>query len=130
MHKVKLLLASAALALTGGLVHAQTEADPPQGGTEGMDPAGMDMNEMPPAMQDFMGAMDTMMQNMPTDSSGDPDVDFLRMMIPHHQSAIDMARVVLEQGDDPKVKIIAKQVIADQEAEIAEIRTLLESMSP
>ena len=42
----------------------------------------------------MMGAMDGM------EPTGDADADFLLMMIPHHQSAIDMARVELEQGDD------------------------------
>ena len=38
--------------------------------------------------------------------SGDPDVDFARMMIPHHQSAIDMARIELEHGKDATLKAL------------------------
>ena len=50
--------------------------------------------------------------------SGDADVDFLAMMIPHHQGAIDMARLVLQHGDDPLARRLAEDIIASQQAEI------------
>jgi uncharacterized protein (DUF305 family) len=56
------------------------------------------------------------------------DADFLLMMIPHHQSAIDMARVQLEQGQDEATRAMAQEIIDAQEAEIAEMRTMLEGM--
>lgn len=50
--------------------------------------------------------------------SGDRDVDFLAMMIPHHQGAIDMARLVLIHGKDPLTRSLAAEIIASQQAEI------------
>jgi uncharacterized protein (DUF305 family) len=68
-------------------------------------------------------AMDRMMRAMHgAPASGDPDRDFLAMMIPHHQAAIDMARAVLVHGRDPMVRRLAEEIIASQQAEIDGMR--------
>lgn len=64
-------------------------------------------------------AMGTMMKNMAVPYTGDSDVDFLKSMIPHHQGAIDMAKVALRFAKDPEVLKLAQDVVTAQESEIA-----------
>jgi len=67
----------------------------------------------------FQAANAKMHEGMAIDFTGDADADFVRGMIPHHQGAIDMAKVVLEHGTDPEVRKLAEGIIAAQQAEIA-----------
>jgi uncharacterized protein (DUF305 family) len=124
-----ILLAGGTLVLAAGLAWAQD--DTAAEGDAMMDHGAMgqmDMSQMPAHMQGMMGAMQNMMETMPMESSGDADADFLLLMIPHHQSAIDMARAELEHGDDEETRAMAEQIIAAQEAEIAEMRAMLERL--
>jgi uncharacterized protein (DUF305 family) len=57
--------------------------------------------------------------------SGNPDVDFLAAMIPHHAGAVEMARLVLLHGRDPLVRRLAEEIIAGQQAEIAAMEARL-----
>ena len=71
----------------------------------------------------MMQAMDRMDSGMraakPTD---DPDRDFAAMMIPHHQGAIDMAKVELIYGHDPILRRLAEGIIVEQQQEIELMR--------
>jgi uncharacterized protein (DUF305 family) len=72
-----------------------------------------------PATKAFKAANDQMHKAMDVAYSNDADADFVRGMIPHHQGAVAMAKVVLAHGKDPELKKLAEGIIADQEKEIA-----------
>lgn len=76
-----------------------------------------------PAYARYTGEMDAGMQRMMADMhapgrSGNVDIDFLAMMIPHHQGAVEMARLELIHGRDPATRRLAEDIIASQTIEI------------
>ena len=72
---------------------------------------------------DMDKGMARMMQDMHEPGyTGNPDRDFLAMMIPHHEGAVDMARLLLIHGRDPLVRQLAEGIIASQTIEIAGMR--------
>nr|WP_103174622.1 DUF305 domain-containing protein [Paracoccus sp. SY] len=85
-----------------------------------------DAGDAPEFTGAYVEAMDAMhgpmMEGVMAD---DPDTAFVRGMIPHHQGAIDMARIVQQHGDDPQTKAWAEQIIAAQEREIVEMEAWL-----
>jgi hypothetical protein len=62
--------------------------------------------------------------------TGDADRDFARMMIPHHQGAIDMALVELRYGKDERLKRLAQEIIVEQQQEIAVMHLALGDALP
>jgi uncharacterized protein (DUF305 family) len=98
-----------------------------------MDPAAMQkmMQDMMPSpndaasTKDFKAADMQMMHNMHVPYTGNPDVDFRTHMIPHHQGAVEMAKVALKHAKDPETKRMAQKIIDDQEKEIAEMQDWL-----
>jgi len=67
-------------------------------------------------------AMKRMMTDMAVNPTGDVDADFVAMMVPHHQGAIDMAVAVLRHGRNPQIRRLAQEIIVIQQQEIAAMR--------
>ncbi|WP_373376837.1 DUF305 domain-containing protein [Cupriavidus nantongensis] len=67
-------------------------------------------------IDDAMNVMHHGMTQAPT--NGNPDHDFVAMMIPHHQGAIDMAKALLLYGKDPALRNLAQGIITEQQNEI------------
>jgi len=79
-----------------------------------------------PSSLAFHGINQKMHEAMNVTFTGNADVDFVKGMIPHHQGAVDMAKVVLAFGNDPEIRKLAETVIQAQEAEIAMMRAWLQ----
>ena len=75
-------------------------------------------------------AMRRMDAGMLVEPTGDPDRDFARMMIPHHQGAVDMALAELRFGKDERLRRLAQGIIVEQRQEIAVMRSILGEKPP
>jgi len=84
-----------------------------------------------PAWGDLMGSMQKMDVAMGSvEPSGNDDVDFTRLMLPHHQAAIDMAKAELLYGKDPQMRRLAQEIITDQQSEIELMQLWLKQHRP
>ena len=81
--------------------------------------------EETPFLAENNAAMSKMMDGMAVKSSGDVDVDFVAMMVPHHQGAIDMAHAELRYGHNEQLRRIAQEIIVEQQQEIAAMHLAL-----
>lgn len=127
------------LALTFGgslAAHAQHHAPAMPGMTHSM--AGMASMKMAHAaalgtpvaafqhgMDSVMVVMDEGMRRMDGASPADIDASFAAMMLPHHQGAVDMARLQLLYGRDPALRRLAQSIIAEQQVEIQQMQAWL-----
>jgi uncharacterized protein (DUF305 family) len=78
------------------------------------------------ASKAYNDAMMKMHEKMSMKPTGNPDVDFAKGMIPHHEGAIDMAKVELQYGKDPELRKLAQEIVKAQETEIAFMKSWLE----
>ena len=88
------------------LVRASTDSSDGQSRTD------VNWSELIASMKKMHMAMEAV------ERSGDSDVDFVRLMLPHHQAAIDMAKTELLYGKDPQMRRLAQEIITDQQLEI------------
>ena len=75
-------------------------------------------------MDDAMAVMDEGMKRAPM--NGVPEHDFVTMMMPHHQGAIDMAKALLLTTQDPALRNVAQGIITEQQNEIRVMQAWLQ----
>jgi uncharacterized protein (DUF305 family) len=84
-----------------------------------------------PDWSELIASMDKMHTAMGAiERSGNSDVDFVRLMIPHHQAAIDMSKTQLLYGKDPQMRRLAQEIITDQQLEIELMQRWLKQRQP
>jgi uncharacterized protein (DUF305 family) len=79
-------------------------------------------SEEQPLFSENEVAMNKMMADMTIKPSGDVDRDFVAMMVPHHQGAVDMAKAELKYGRNGQLRWLAREIVANQQQEITEMR--------
>lgn len=94
------------IGILGLTAQAGTPAQTSRTGTDS------DWSELMASMEKMQMAMGAVAR------SGNSDVDFVRLMLPHHQAAIDMAKTQLLYGKDPQMRRLAQEIITDQQLEI------------
>ncbi|WP_112662949.1 CopM family metallochaperone [Microvirga flavescens] len=122
MKTISLIAAGFALALAGA---AQAQAPGSHSGHTMPMPAASSAAKASPSTAAYEASQARMHKDMAIPYTGDADVDFARGMIPHHQGAIDMAKIVLQYGKDPEIRKLAQDVVGAQEKEIAFLKEWL-----
>jgi hypothetical protein len=110
VYGVAMILGISAVILRVGFLHAGAQAE--IHAHESQPTVDSDWSELIAGMDKMHMAMGAVKR------SGNADVDFVRLMVPHHQAAIDMAKTQLLYGQDPQMRRLAQEIITDQQSEI------------
>jgi len=113
---------SALTVLLGVAVMASAHENHPAPGPAANAAAKQRLAEEAPYLAENEAAMTKMMNDMVVKPTGDVDRDFVAMMVPHHQGAIDMAVAVLRYGHNEQLRRLAQEIIVTQQEEIAAMR--------
>jgi uncharacterized protein (DUF305 family) len=89
-----------------------------------------DHSEERPFLSENAAAMNKMMSDMTINPTGDVDRDFVAMMVPHHQGAIDMAQAELRYGHNEQLRRIAQEIVVTQQQEIPAMRLAVGEQLP
>jgi uncharacterized protein (DUF305 family) len=89
-----------------------------------------DSSDEAPFLSENETAMKKMMADMRVKPTGDVDRDFVAMMVPHHQGAVDMAKAELAYGHNEVLRHLAQDIVANQEQEISVMRHAVGDKSP
>jgi uncharacterized protein (DUF305 family) len=120
-----LILAAAAIVPA---IAQQTPPPPPAPVKGGITPSPAPMTISPPAADTspsskaFVAGDQKMMHGMMKPMTGDTDQDFVAGMIPHHQGAVDMAKVELQYGKDPEMRRLATDIVNSQEKQVSQMQ--------
>jgi hypothetical protein len=118
-----LIAAAAALTILGiGLLRAGAQSETLANSRQ--QTADSDWSELIASMDKMHMAMEAIKR------SGNSDVDFVRLMLPHHQAAIDMAKTQLLYGKNPQMRRLAQEIITDQQLEIELMQRWLKPREP
>jgi uncharacterized protein (DUF305 family) len=111
-----------AIALAAATALLALAHDGPHSGPKNCETPGADVGGEGPFLAENDAAMKKMMSDMAIKPTGDVDADFVAMMVPHHQGAIDMAVAVLRYGRNPQIRRLAQEIIVTQQQEITAMR--------
>jgi uncharacterized protein (DUF305 family) len=89
-----------------------------------------DYSSEQPFLSENDAAMNKMMADMTIKPTGDVDRDFVAMMVPHHQGAIEMAKAELKYGHNEQLRRIAQEIVVTQQQEIPVMRLAVGEQLP